>query len=115
MKVMMGIIHENPSIKPVPEIYMLLSAFEIVSIKPIVLRPATTIEITTFENPSPIHLKKTFTSLEQASIPLLRESSAIKANAKEKSVTSTRHTLANLKNIQNPTRALPPRCLRPRA
>ena len=63
MKVMMGIIHENPSIKPVPEIYMLLSAFEIVSIKPIVLRPTTivnaaTIEITTFEKPSPIPLKK---------------------------------------------------------
>ena len=96
----MGIFHENPSIKPVPEIYMLLSAFEIVSIKPIVLRPATivdaaTIKITTFENPSPIHLKKTFTSLEQVSIPFIRKSSAIKDNAKEKSVTSTRYTLAD--------------------
>lgn len=107
MKVMMGIIHENPSFKPVPEIYMLLSAFEIVSIKPIVLRPATivnaaTIKITTFENTSPIHIKKAFTSLEQASIPFIRKSSVKKANAKEKSVTSTRITLANIKNIQKP-------------
>ena len=63
MKVMKAIIHENPSLKPVPEISMLLSAFEIVSIKPIVLRPATIfdaarIKITTFEKPSPIPLKK---------------------------------------------------------
>ena len=87
----MGIFHENPSIKPVPEIYMLLSAFEIVSIKPIV--DEATIKITTFESTSLIHKKKTFTSLEQASIPFIRKSSAIKANAKEKSVTSTRHTL----------------------
>ncbi len=107
MKVMRAIIYENQSIKPVPEIYMLLSAFEIVSIKPIVLRPATivdaaTIKITTFENPSPIHLKKTFTSLEQVSILFIRKSSAIKDNAKEKSVTSTRTTLADLKHMKKP-------------
>lgn len=101
MKVMRAIIYENPSIKPVPEIYMLLSAFEIVSIlSSTTIVNAATIKITTFENPSPIHLKKTFTSLEQASIPFIRKSSAIKVNAKEKSVTSTRTTLADLKNIQ---------------
>ena len=102
-----AIIHENPSLKPVPEISMLLSALEIVSIKPIVLRLATIVDaarikITTFEKPSPIRLKKTFTSLEQASISFICESSAIKANAKEKSVTSTRTTLPDLKNIPKP-------------
>lgn len=55
-----AIIHENPSLKPVPGFSMLLSAFEIVSIKPIVLRLATIVDaarikITTFENPSPIN------------------------------------------------------------
>lgn len=99
----MGIFHENPSIKPVPEISMLLSAYEIVSIlSSTTIVNAATINITTFENPSPIHIKKTFTSLEQVSIPFIRKSSAIKDNAKEKSVTSTRTTLADLKNMKKP-------------
>ena len=99
----MGIFHENPSIKPVPEISMLLSAYEIVSIlSSTTIVNAATINITTFENTSPIHIKKTFTSLEQASILFIRKSSAIKDNAKEKSVTSTRTTLADLKNIKKP-------------
>ena len=68
MKVMRAIIYENQSIKQVPEISMLLSAFEIVSIlSSTTIVNAATIKITTFENPSPIHKKKTFTSLEHLS------------------------------------------------
>ena len=105
MEVIKPVMPENASIKPTLAFSKLEMEFEMASIKPITRSPntieeAATIRTTTLEKPSPIPLKK----IPRSFIPSLTlrflKSSQTNARTKEKSVISTRPTLAFLKKTQ---------------
>ena len=105
MKVMRPVMPEKASIRPALAFSTPAIEPEIALMRPIALRPATmveaaTIRTTTFENPSPIPLKKRLTSFIDCLGFFLRMSSATKDKAKEKSVISTSPTFADLKKSQ---------------